>query len=111
MTQRGDIFLVTLDPAAGKEQKGTRPVLVVSPALFNKHTGTALVVPITSGGEFARAGGFAVALTGTGLLTGGVVRCDQPRILDLQSRNGKKLESVPDFIMDEVLAKLSTLLE
>jgi mRNA-degrading endonuclease toxin of MazEF toxin-antitoxin module len=40
-----------------------------------------------------------------------IVRCDQPRALDLGTRNGRKLESVPDAIMDEVLARLAPILE
>jgi mRNA interferase ChpB len=28
--ERGDIYLVSLDPSAGHEQQGKRPVLVVS---------------------------------------------------------------------------------
>ena len=34
--ERGDIYLVSLDPTLGHEQKGTRPVLVVSPGAFNR---------------------------------------------------------------------------
>ena len=68
-------------------------------------------LPITSGGSFARTAGFAVALTGAGTKTMGVVCCDQPRALDLRARGGKKLESVPSAIMDEVLAKLATIFE
>ena len=70
-----------------------------------------MVFPITTGGNFARTGGFAVSLTGAGTKTTGVVRCDQLRALDLGARNGRKLENVPDAIMDEVLAKVGTILE
>ncbi|MHC1713008.1 MAG: type II toxin-antitoxin system PemK/MazF family toxin [Solidesulfovibrio sp.] len=107
--ERGDIYLVSLDPTSGHEQQGTRPVLVVSPAGFNRLTRTPIVVPITTGGNFARTAGFAVSLMGTGTKTTGVVRCDQPRALDLASRHGRKLESVPPAILDDVLAKLAVL--
>ena len=70
-----------------------------------------LVLPITSGGNFARTAGFAVPLTGAGTKTTGVVRCDQPRALDLAARGGKKLESVADAILYEVLAKLAVIFE
>lgn len=73
--------------------------------------GTFNFLPITSGGNFARTAGFAVSLSGLGLRTTGVVRCDQPRALDLAARKGKKLESVPSEIVDEVLARLATILE
>jgi mRNA-degrading endonuclease toxin of MazEF toxin-antitoxin module len=48
---------------------------------------------------------------GAGTQTTGVVRCDQPRALDLRARAGKKLETVPDHIIDEVLSKLGPLFE
>lgn len=109
--ERGDIYLVSLDPTSGHEQQGTRPVLVVSPSAFNRLTRTPVVLPITSGGGFARTAGFAVSLTGVGTKTAGVIRCDQPRALDLASRNARKLESVPQAIVDEVLAKLAPIFE
>ena len=109
--ERGDIYLVSLDPTESREQKGHRRVLVVSPGRFNRMTGTPLVVPITTGGGFARNTGFAVSLSGAGLETTGIVRCDQARSLDLQSRKARKLETAPDFIIADVLAKIATLIE
>ena len=109
--RRGEIWLVGLDPAEGHEQKGRRPVLIISPDAFNRVTKVPVVLPITSGGSFARTAGFAVSLTGAGTKTTGVIRCDQPRALDLAARYARKLESVPDTIMDEVLAKVATILE
>jgi len=109
--KRGDIWLVGLDPAEGHEQKGRRPVLIVSPEAFNRVTKVPVVLPITSGGSFARTAGFAVPLAGAGTQTIGVVRCDQPRALDLTARSGRKLESVPDAIIDEVLARLAAIFE
>jgi len=109
--ERGDIYLVSLDPTSGHEQRGTRPVLIVSPSAFNRLTKTPIVLPITRGGNFARTAGFAVSLMGAGTNTTGIVRCDQPRAIDLGSRNARKLESVPSAIMDDVLAKLAAILE
>ena len=109
--ERGDIYLVSVDPTAGHEQQGKRPVLVVSPGRFNRLTGVPVVLPITTGGGFARTAGFAVSLSGAGTQTTGVVRCDQPRALDLRARGARKLESVPEPIVDEVLSKVSPLFE
>jgi mRNA-degrading endonuclease toxin of MazEF toxin-antitoxin module len=109
--KRGEIWLVNLDPASGHEQKGRRPVLIVSPEAFNRITKLPVVLPITSGGNFARTAGFAVPLTGAGTKTTGVVRCDQPRTLDLATRSGRKLESIPEAVMDEVLARISPIFE
>jgi len=109
--ERGDIYLVSLDPSAGHEQQGTRPVLIISPGKFNRIMKTPVILPITSGGNFVRTAGFTVSLTGAGTRTTGVVLCSQPRALDVLSRGGRKLESLPPVIVDEVLAKLATILE
>ena len=39
------------------------------------------------------------------------VLCNQPRVIDLQARGGRFIEKAPGFIIDEVLAKLATLIE
>jgi mRNA-degrading endonuclease toxin of MazEF toxin-antitoxin module len=109
--KRGEIWLVGLDPTEGHKQRGRRPVLIVSPEAFNRVTKVPVVLPITSGGNFARTAGFAVTLAGAGTKTTGIVRCDQPRALDLGARGGRKLESVPEVVMDEVLARLAPIFE
>jgi mRNA-degrading endonuclease toxin of MazEF toxin-antitoxin module len=109
--KRGEIWLVRLDPSEGHEQKGRRPVIIISPEPFNRLTKVPVVLPITSGGNFARIAGFAVSLAGAGTTTTGVVRCDQPRALDLAARGGKRLECVPDEVLAEVLARLTPILE
>jgi mRNA-degrading endonuclease toxin of MazEF toxin-antitoxin module len=109
--KRGEIWLVGLDPSEGHEQKGYRPVLIVSPEAFNRVTKVPIVLPITSGGGFARTAGFAVPLSGAGTRTTGVVRCDQPRALDLAARGGRKLESIPEAIVEEVLARVAPIFE
>ena len=107
--QCGDVWLVSLDPTAGEEQRGTRPVVIVSPQPFNELTGAPVALPITTGGSFARRRGFAVSLADAGTRTAGVIRCDQPRALDLAARHGRRLETVPEPIMDEVLARLAAI--
>lgn len=107
---RGEIWLVSLDPTAGHEQSGKRPVLIVSPASFNKFTRLPVAVPITSGGNFARTAGFTVSLDGAGTKTTGVIRCDQPRTIDMGARNGKRLERIPEAVVNEVLARLEAIL-
>jgi mRNA interferase ChpB len=106
---RGDIYMVSLNPTVGHEQQGHRPVLIISPTAFNRATKLPVVLPITSGGEFARRLGFAVPITG--IQTTGIVRCDQPRVLDIQARQGRKIEALPAEQLDEVLAKTITLFQ
>ena len=48
LIKRGDIFYADLNPVAGSEQGGIRPVLVVQNNVGNKHSPTVIVVPISS---------------------------------------------------------------
>jgi mRNA interferase ChpB len=108
--KRGDIVRISLDPTLGTEQRGTRPALVVSANAFNA-LGMAMICPITQGGDFSRGKHWTVALAGTGTETQGVVLCNQARIVDWKARQAERVESVPDEITEEVIARLATLLE
>lgn len=107
--KRGDIYMVDLEPTQGREQRCHRPVVIVSPTAFNRATKLPVILPITNGGDFARRLGFAVALDGT--RTTGVIRCDQPRVLDLSARNGRKVEALPAAVLDDVLARAITIFQ
>jgi mRNA-degrading endonuclease toxin of MazEF toxin-antitoxin module len=109
--KRSRIRLTGRVPSEGHEEKGRRPVLIVSPEAFNQVARVPVVVPITSGGSFARTAGFAFSLSGAGTLTTGVIRCGQPRARGLRARGGKKLETVPAAVMEEVLARLAAIFE
>ncbi len=46
---RGEVWNVNLDPTKGREQKGTRPALVVSHSTFNRSAAELVViVPLTT---------------------------------------------------------------
>lgn len=110
--ERGEIWVVSLDPTAGQEQRGERRVVILTTAAFNRMTNVPIVAPVTIGGDFARVRGFTVSLTGLGLNTQGVVRCDQPRAMALRARGARRTnEKLPDFVMDDVLARVGTLFE
>ena len=49
--RRGDVFLVSLDPARGSEIQKTRPCVVVSPDELNAHLRTFIMAPLTTGGH------------------------------------------------------------
>ena len=108
--KRGDIIRLDFDPSAGHEQQGTRPALVLSPEAFNRF-GLALACPVTRGGAFARGHAWTVALAGPGLVTDGVVLCNQMRTLDLKARRAQFVEAAPADLVAEVLARVATLIE
>ena len=109
--ERGDIVHVNLKPVAGHEMRGgARPALVLTTSEFNR-LGDVLVAPITQGGDYARFAGFAVTLSGTGCKTQGVALINKIRMMDLTARGAKKIERVPQEVIDDALSRLTTLLD
>ena len=45
---RGEIRWADLGPVKGREQSGTRPVLILSHEIFNDHSGTVIALSLTS---------------------------------------------------------------
>jgi hypothetical protein len=76
-----------------------------------RHAVHVLWLPDHAGRQFRPRPRIRRSLSGTGTSAQGVVLCNQPRILDLQRRGAAFVEKVPAAIIDEVIAKLLTLLE
>ena len=107
--KRGEIWSVDLEPTKGKEQQGRRPVMIVSTSEFNNLT-PPLVCPIATAAVGQRMTGLTVNLQGAGTATTGVVLCARLRVLDLKARNGKRIETAPATIIDQVLDCLRDIL-
>lgn len=45
--RRGDIYYAELNPVIGSEQGGTRPVLIISNNMGNRHSPTVIIAAIT----------------------------------------------------------------
>jgi len=104
--KRGDIVWLTFTPQAGHEQAGHRPALILSPELYNKKVGLALVCPITAQ---VKGYPFEVPIP-TGLAVSGVVLADQVKSLDWKARRARFCCTVPAATMSEVLRKLAPLM-
>ena len=102
---RGDVFLVTLDPARGGEIRKTRPCVVVSPDELNAHLRTFIVAPLTTG---AYSYPFRIPCTFQG--KSGHVVLDQIRTVD-QERLVKRLGALPLPVLAESLAVLREMFE
>lgn len=103
---RGDLVWLTFDPQAGREQAGRRPALVLSPALYNRPAGLAVVCPITS-----RSKGypFEVSLPEE-LRVSGVVLADHLKSVDWAERRAELIAKSPTDVISEVLGKIAPLL-
>lgn len=104
--ERGDVVWISFNPQAGHEQAGRRPAIVLSPKEYNQKVGLGLFCPITSQAKGYR---FEVALPQEADITG-VILSDQVKSLDWRVRQAEFKEALPVEVIDEVLAKLGTLL-
>jgi mRNA interferase MazF len=103
---RGDVVWISLNPQAGHEQAGRRPAVVLSPAAYNGKVGLAVLCPITN-----QIKGFPFeVLIPAGLAVSRAVLSDQIKSLDWRSRRAELIARLPDAVVDEILAKLRTLL-
>ena len=106
--RQGDIIWLTLDPQTGHEQKGRRPALVISNNTFHEFSkASAMVCPITNTN---RSIPIQVRLDGR-TKTGGVVLCDQAKVLDLHRRNAEWIEAAPEDILFEAVDIVRGLIE
>ncbi len=104
--ERGDIVWLEFNPQAGYEQAGHRPALVVSPKAYNEKVGLALFCPISSN---VKGYPFEVVLPEKHKVSGAILS-DQVKSLDWRVRNAKRIACVPKDVLEDVLAKILTLI-
>ncbi|MGL5385776.1 MAG: type II toxin-antitoxin system PemK/MazF family toxin [Serratia sp. (in: enterobacteria)] len=111
---RGEIWHVNGDPQAGREFKGAHYYLVISEHAINTAFSTAICVPITSAGAFARSEGVTVVIDGSSTDTGKVTGVALPfaiRALDLKAREATYAATAEPHIVDEVTALMIDIID
>ncbi len=105
---RGEIYWADLNPVRGREQAGLRPVLILSNDLFNRRSGTVIVMAITSQPQQA---GFPLtfALPPSKLRKPSWVKISQIRTIAVE-RLGKHITSVETEDVDQLVDGLLELL-
>ena len=104
LPEKGDFVALTFDPQSGHEQKGRRPALIISNNLFNKHTGLAIVCPVTS---TDRNIPFHVGIPNDAAVTG-FVMVDQVKSVDYRARKMKRIGHAPESLLNHVLGILDS---
>ena len=104
---RGDIIWLKFTLQAGHEQAGHRPALVISPHQYNQKVGLGLFCPVTS---HVKGYPFEVNIPDN-LMIKGVILSDQIKSLDWKIRKAKLICKLPNEVIEEVLAKIKTLID
>jgi mRNA interferase MazF len=100
--QRGEVWIVKLDPTIGSEIRKTRPCVIVSPSEIHDYLRTAIVAPLTSGGFAAP---YRVPVKHSG--RDGLILLDQIRTIDktrLVKRQGSLPPATLKLVMDTIAA-------
>jgi mRNA interferase MazF len=103
---RGDVIWLSFDPQAGHEQAGRRPAVVLSPSMYNRSSGLALVVPVTS---HVKGYPFEVILP-PGLTVNGAALADHIKSLDWRARKATKVGELSAETLRQILEKAALLL-
>lgn len=98
----GDIVWLQFNPQAGHEQAGHRPALVLSPLAYNRRTGLAVCVPMTT-----RVKGYPFEVA---IGTEGVALSDQVKSLDWRARSARRKGAATAEELADVRARLGTLI-
>jgi mRNA interferase MazF len=99
MVKQGDIIKLDLSPMAGHEQRGYRPVVVVSNDFAIAKTNVVYVAPVTNA---ARRFPLHVALDDR-TKTRGEILCEQVKAVDLNARQFTLVEHLPRDVLEKVL--------
>lgn len=100
--KRGDIYYAELNPVIGSEQGGTRPVLIISNDIGNKHSPTVIIAAITSRVHTkAKLPTHTAVSNYEGLDKDSVILLEQIRTIDKQ-RLKQYMGMMPDNIMARV---------
>ena len=97
---RGEIRWADLNPGVGREQKGLRPVLIISHDVFNRNSGTVIAAAITSQPQKA---GFPLTLE---LKTGSLPKRSWLKISQIRTLSTERIGKLIGRMSDGELANI-----
>ena len=97
---RGEIRWADLAPAKGREQSGTRPILILSHDVFNERSGTVIAVAVTSQPQKA---GFPLTLE---LTTGDLPKRSWAKISQIRTLSTERIGQLIGKVSQEELTRV-----
>jgi len=104
--ERGDVIWIDFNPQLGRERRGRRPALVVSPRAYNEKVGLGIFCPITSK---TKKYPFEVVINLDTIK--GSILCDQVKNLDWRVRNTEFIEKLDSESMKDVIERIGVLIK
>jgi len=97
---RGEIRWADLNPTRGREQAGTRPVVILSHDVFNERSGTVIAMAVTSQAQRA---GFPLSLE---LESGNLPKQSWVKLSQIRTLSVERIGDVIDVLPPEVISRL-----
>jgi len=97
---RGEIRWADLNPTRGREQAGTRPVVILSHDVFNERSGTVIAMAVTSQAQRA---GFPLSLE---LESGNLPKQSWVKLSQIRTLSVERIGDVIDVLPPETLSRL-----
>ncbi len=112
VANRGDVYWLDPSPTVGREIKGIRRFVVITTKESNQ-LGIVTMVPVTTGGNFARSMGICVPITGHD--TVGVALCNEIYSFDLSARikagTAKYIETLGESLLNEIVDRVISVID
>ncbi len=105
---RGDVIWADLNPVKGHEQAGQRPVLILSPEVFNERSGTVIAMALTSQPQRASFP-LTMEIASVALPKATWVKISQIRTLSVE-RLGRRMGHVSDEEMAQIVEGLNEII-
>lgn len=104
--EAGDLVWLTFDPQSGREQRGRRPAVILSPRVYNQRSELAVVCPITSK---VKGRMFEVAVP-SGRRIEGVVLANHLKSLDWKERKAQFAGKLDEETLAEIQERIRPLI-
>lgn len=104
--EAGDLVWLTFDPQTGREQRGRRPAVIVSPRIYNARSELAVVCPITSN---VKGRMFEVTVPPGGRIEGAVL-VNHLKSLDWKERRAQFAGKLDEDTLEEIRERIRPLL-
>ena len=104
--EQGDIVALSFDPQSGHEQKGRRPVIIISNKVFNQHLGLAFACPITN---TKRDFPFHIEIQSDNIT--GFIMTEQMKSIDYNSRKIKFIEKADQKTLNKILGIIDSIIQ
>ena len=112
IANQGDVYWLDPSPTVGREIKWMHRFVVITPKEINQ-LGSVTMIPVTSGGNFARRAGVTTPITGHG--TVGVALCNQIYSFDLTARvkagTAKYIETLDKTLVEDIIDHVVSILD